>query len=124
MRPLRGYPGGSTNQGITRRGRHHASGWLISRGQAEHYRHRWQVKPKSGRFRLIERPKVLLKFAQRQVLRKILHAIPPHEAARGFRSGCSVRDFVEPYTGKKIVVRFDLEDFFPSISAARVLQIF
>jgi hypothetical protein len=98
-------------------------GWLISRN-AEHYRHRWQVKPKSGRFRLIESPKVLLKFAQRQVLRKILHAIPPHEAARGFRSGFSVRDFVEPHTAKNLLARFDLEDFFPSITAARVLQIF
>jgi hypothetical protein len=99
-------------------------GWLISRGQTEHYRHRWQVKPKSGRFRLIESPKMLLKFAQRQVLRKILHAIPPHEAARGFRPGCSVLDFVEPHTGKELLMRFDLEDFFPSITAARVLQIF
>lgn len=99
-------------------------GWLISRVKAEHYRQRWQVKPKSGRFRLIESPKVLLKFAQRQVLRKILHAIPPHEAARGFTPGCSVRDFVEPHTGKALLVRFDLEDFFPSITAARVLQIF
>lgn len=98
-------------------------GWLISRN-AEHYRHRWQAKPKSGRFRLIESPKVLLRFAQRQVLRKILHAIPPHEAARGFRPGCSIRDFVEPHTGKNLLIRFDLEDFFPSISAARVLQIF
>jgi len=98
-------------------------GWLISRNP-EHYRHRWQVKPKSGRFRLIESPKVLLKFAQRQVLRKILHAIPPHEAARGFRQGCSVRDFVEPHTGKEILIRFDLEDFFPSITAARVMRIF
>ncbi|MGL4401832.1 MAG: reverse transcriptase family protein [Luteolibacter sp.] len=98
-------------------------GWLISR-KAQHYRHRWQVKPKSGRFRLIESPKVLLKFAQRQVLRKILHAIPPHDAARGFRPGCSVRNFVEPHTGREILVRFDLEDFFPSITAARVLQIF
>jgi RNA-directed DNA polymerase len=99
-------------------------GWLISRSKTEHYRHRWLMKPKSGRFRLIESPKVLLKFAQRQVLRQILHAIPPHDAARGFRAGCSVRDFVGPHTGKDIVVRMDLEDFFPSISAARVLQIF
>jgi len=98
--------------------------WLTSRGKIEHYRHRWQIKPKSGRFRLIESPKVLLKFAQRQILRKILHAIPPHEAARGFRPGCSVRDFVEFHTGKKLLARFDLEDFFPSITAARVLQIF
>ncbi|WP_367875096.1 reverse transcriptase family protein [Luteolibacter sp. Populi] len=99
-------------------------GWLIARGQAEHYIHRWHAKPKSGRFRLIESPKALLKHAQRGVLRKILHPIPPHEGARGFRERCSVRDFVEPHTGKELVVRFDLEDFFPSISAARVLRIF
>jgi hypothetical protein len=98
--------------------------WLTSRGKTEHYRHCWLAKPKNGRFRLIESPKVLLKFAQRQVLRKILHAIPPHEAARGFRPGCSVRDFVEPHTGKEILIRLDLENFFPSITAARVLQIF
>ena len=99
-------------------------GWLISHGRAEHYRHRWQPKPKSGRFRLIESPKSSLKFTQRQVLRKILHAFPPHEAARGFRPRCSVRDFVKPHTGQELLLRFDLEDFFPSISAARVLRVF
>ncbi len=99
-------------------------GWLIAHGQADHYRHRWQAKPKSDRFRLIESPKTLLKFAQRQVLRRILDAIPPHEAARGFRPGNSVRDFVEPHTGRELLLRFDLEDFFPSLCAARVLRVF
>lgn len=99
-------------------------GWLVAHGQADHYRDRWQAKPKSGRFRLIESPKTLLKFAQRQVLRKILCAIPPHEAARGFRPGSSVRDFVEPHTGRALLLRFDLEDFFPSLTAARVLRVF
>ncbi len=99
-------------------------GWLISRNRTEHYRHRWQTKAKCGRFRLIESPKLLLKFAQRQVLRKILQGIPPHDAACGFRPGCSVLDFVNPHTGRDILIRFDLEDFFPSISAARILKIF
>lgn len=99
-------------------------GWLISRGKADHYRQRWQPKPKSGRFRLIESPKTLLKFAQRQVLRKILDAIPPHEAARGFRPGSSILDFVAPHSGRELLLRFDLEDFFPSVSGARVLRIF
>ncbi len=98
--------------------------WLISRRKAPHYLYRWHSKPRTGRFRLIESPKALLKFAQRQVLHRILQAIPPHEAAQGFRPRRSVRDFVEPHTGKTLVVRFDLKDFFPSISAARVLPIF
>ncbi len=99
-------------------------GWLTSHGRAEHYSHRWHPKPKSGRFRLIEIPKPLLKHAQRRVLRLILDAIPPHEAAKGFRAGCSVRDFVEPHTARETLLRFDLEDFFPSIAAARVLRFF
>ncbi len=98
-------------------------GWLTAYGSAEHYRHRWHEK-KSGGLRLIEMPKGLLKHAQRQVLRRILEAIPPHEAAKGFRKGNSVRDFVEPHAGKHVLVRFDLEDFFPSITATRVLRIF
>lgn len=98
-------------------------GWLISRGKTEHYRHRWQVKPKSSGFRLIEMPKTLLKHVQRQVMRRLLDAIPTHEAAKGFRRGSSVRDFTGPHAGKRVVLRFDLEDFFPSISAARVLRL-
>jgi hypothetical protein len=99
-------------------------GWLIARGRAEHYRHRWIEKPKTGRFRLIESPKPLLKLAQRRILRRILGAIPPHEAARGFRAGSSVRDFVAPHAGRELLVRFDLEDFFPSLADSRVLRIF
>jgi RNA-directed DNA polymerase len=98
-------------------------GWLTAYGGPEHHRHSWHEK-KSGGFRLIEMPKGLLKHAQRRVLRRILDVIPPHEAAKGFRRGSSVRDFVEPHTGRHLLVRFDLEDFFPSITAARVLRVF
>jgi RNA-directed DNA polymerase len=98
-------------------------GWLTGYGGAEHYRHGWREK-KSGGFRLIEMPKGVLKHAQRRVLLHVLDVIPPHEAARGFRKGSSVRDFVAPHTGRHLVVRFDLEDFFPSITAARVLRVF
>ncbi|MCW1886766.1 reverse transcriptase family protein [Luteolibacter flavescens] len=97
-------------------------GWLTAYGTAEHYRHRWHQKP-DGRFRLIEMPKTLLKHVQRRVLRRILDAIPPHEAAMGFRKGSSVRDFVAPHAGRHVLVRIDLEDFFPSISSARVLRV-
>lgn len=98
--------------------------WLVAPGQAGHYRHRWQPKPKTGRFRLIESPKALLKHAQRRLLRRILGAIPTHESAKGFRPGSSVRDFVEPHVGRRQVIRFDIEDFFPSVHAARVLRFY
>lgn len=97
-------------------------GWFLSRGKAEHYRQQWRMKP-GGRQRLIEMPKSQLKHLQRRVLHRLLDAIPPHEAAHGFRRGSSVRDFIAPHTGKRVVLRFDVEDFFPSITAARVLRL-
>jgi RNA-directed DNA polymerase len=48
------------------------------RQQLGHYR--YHVLPK----RLIEEPKRTLKLLQRQILRRILTAVPPHPAAHGF----------------------------------------
>ncbi len=42
----------------------------------------------------------------------------------GFRRGRSIRDFVSPHAGRELVVRMDLEDFFPSIGSARVMRLF
>lgn len=99
-------------------------GWLISRGKTEHYHHSWHSKPKTDRFRLIEIPKTLLLDTQRRILRRILDKIPLHDAAQGFRTGRSVREFVEPHTGQDLILRIDLEDFFPSLRSARVLKLF
>ena len=99
-------------------------GWLTAFGQAEHYLHQWREKRKSGHWRLLEVPKPLLKQAQRQILRQILDEIPPHESATGFRRGSSIRDYVSPHTNQQLLVRMDLEDFFPSIGAARIMRLF
>lgn len=88
-----------------------------------HYRHRWIAKP-SGRARLLEIPKVMLKQVQRNILRHVLDRIPPHAAAHGFRGGRSIRTNAEPHAGRAVVVRFDLADFFPSVPAAAVTGVF
>lgn len=89
----------------------------------QNYVTRWQAKP-DGNARLIESPKLRLKLLQRTLLRRMLDAIPPHEAVHGFRAGHSIRTFVAEHAGCAVVVRADLMDFFPSISRARVLAIF
>ncbi len=88
-----------------------------------HYRYRWIVKS-SGSLRLIESPKPRLKQIQRRLLAEILAEIPPHEAAHGFRSGRSVTTFIAPHVGHHAVLKMDLRDFFPSITAAAVTAIF
>lgn len=88
-----------------------------------HYRYRWLPKP-NGRSRLLEIPKAMLKAIQGRILHRILDPIPPHPAAHGFRPGRSIRTNAEPHTGRAVVVRFDLNEFFPSISMDRVWAIY
>jgi RNA-directed DNA polymerase len=92
----------------------------------ERLRHyRYAALPRPGRpVRVIEHPKHRLKSIQRQVLHELLDWIPAHEAAHGFTRGRSVRTHARRHMGRFVVVRFDLEDFFASITAGRVYGIF
>jgi hypothetical protein len=88
-----------------------------------HYRYR-AVPKHSGGVRLIEAPKPRLKQLQRTILDAILNRVPAHPAAHGFVAGRSIRSFVAPHAAQRVVLRMDLQDFFPSISAARVQAVF
>jgi hypothetical protein len=88
-----------------------------------HYAYRWVAKA-AGSARLVESPRPLLKTAQRKILDEILAVIPPHEAAHGFRAGRSVRSFVAPHVGRRVVLKLDLRDFFPTITSGRVTSLF
>ena len=89
----------------------------------EHYHYRFLAKS-DGNIRLIESPKSRLKSLQRKVLASILDRIPPHPAAHGFVPGRSIQSFAAPHVGKRVVLRMDLQDFFPSVSGARVQTLF
>jgi RNA-directed DNA polymerase len=92
-------------------------------GRLQHYHRTWKRK-RDGTFRLIESPKQLLKLIQRRILREILSGIPAHEAAHGFRNGRSIVTFAQPHTGRAVVLRMDLRDFFPTFSRARICNFF
>ena len=78
----------------------------------------------SRSIRLIEAPKARLKELQRQILEHILSRIPTHPAAHGFVKGRSIRTFVAPHAGQRVVLRMDLRDFFPSLAGARIQAFF
>jgi hypothetical protein len=88
-----------------------------------HYRFRWLAK-RSGGYRLLETPKPRIKRIQRWLLRSILANVPPESSAHGFVSRRSVLSFVAPHVGQRVVLRLDLEDFFATITLARVRAIF
>jgi hypothetical protein len=88
-----------------------------------HYHHRWVAKARGG-WRLLEAPKPRLKRIQRWLLDEVLASIPASDVAHGFVVGRSVRTFVAPHVGRAVVVRLDLEEFFASVSRARVAALF
>jgi len=92
-------------------------------GRVSHYHYQTRIK-RSGTIRLIESPKPRLKQMQRQILAHVLNRIPPHRAVQGFVRGRSIRSFAAPHTGRRVVLRMDLADFFPSFRGARVQAMF
>ena len=91
--------------------------------QLQHYHYK-VVSKRSGSIRLIESPKPRLKELQRQILARILDRIPAHPAVHGFCRGRSIKTFAASHTGRRVVLRMDLQDFFPSITGARVQALF
>jgi hypothetical protein len=92
-------------------------------GPLRRYDYRWVTK-RTGLARLVEVPRPRLKAVQRRLLREVLDPVPPHEAAHGFRPGRSVRSYVAPHVGRRVVLKLDLRDFFASITSARVVALF
>lgn len=95
----------------------------IPAGPLRHYRYRW-IPKRHGPPRLLEIPKQRLKAIQRQLLRQILDAVPPHPASHGFRRAHDCRSFAAPHCGQQLLIRIDLQDFFPSIRASRIHALF
>lgn len=106
--------------------------WLVHRFDEDHrpadirtahYHFRWLDK-RSGGKRLIESPKPRLKAVQQRILREILDHVPAHPAAHGFVMGRSIRSNALPHVRQRVVVKLDLENFYPSVSFSRVVAIF
>jgi len=84
-----------------------------------HY-HRWGIPKRDGTLRTITAPKRTLKIAQRWTLRNIVEKLPVHAAAHGFLSARSIVTNAEVHAGAHTIVKFDIKDFFPTVSWRRV----
>jgi RNA-directed DNA polymerase len=85
---------------------------------------RYVVPKRSGGQRVILAPKRELKALQRRALLDLVAKIPAAAAAHGFVPGRSIATNAQPHVGKRVVVRLDLKDFFPSITFPRVRGLF
>jgi RNA-directed DNA polymerase len=98
-------------------------GYKRPQARLEHYHYRVLAKA-TGSIRLIEVPKSRLKHLQRRILFAILDRIPSHSAVHGFVKGRSIQTFAAPHVGQRVVLRMDLENFFPGFTGARVQSFF
>jgi RNA-directed DNA polymerase len=87
------------------------------------YRVRTHIKATGG-LRLIEIPSEPLRVLQRRLLHRMFDHVAPHESAHAYVRGRSVHTHASNHTNRAIVIRLDLEHFFPSISGARVFLLF
>jgi hypothetical protein len=98
-------------------------GYKHTIARLEHYHYRVLAKA-GGSIRLIEIPKPRLKDLQRRILFGILDRVPSHSAVHGFVKGRSIQTFAAPHVGGRVVLRMDLENFFPSFAGVRVQSFF
>lgn len=100
-------------------------GWFLLSSDRENGPYTTFTIPKrDGQPRVICAPKPQLRWLQRQILDRILAKIPAHDAAHGFLEGRSIVTNAEHHVGAELVVKFDLQDFFPTIHYFRVLGLF
>ncbi|MGE6568634.1 retron St85 family RNA-directed DNA polymerase [Shewanella vesiculosa] len=108
-----------------------ASATRLSQGQitylayrTEHLYYTYDVLKKSGKKREIAQPNRELKAVQAWILRNILDKLSSSPHSKGFDLGTSILENALPHQGANYILTLDLEDFFPSISAAKVYGIF
>ena len=105
--------------------------WLCYHREAapiDHYS-RFTIPKRSGGARMISAPRPHMKAAQTRILRLILDCVPLHEAAMAFRPARNIADNARVHSheesgGPAVVLRVDLQDFFPSITFKRVAGVF
>jgi hypothetical protein len=61
---------------------------------------------------------------QRLLLRRVLSGLKVHPCELGFVRGRSIVPHASAHTGKAVVVRFDIMNFFPNTRSERVYRYF
>ncbi len=84
----------------------------------------FSISKSNGNQRQIQAPHQRLKQVQRKILDQILHNVPLNNHAEGFRPKRSVLTNATRHVAKKIVLKLDIKEFFPTIGYRRVRGMF
>jgi hypothetical protein len=83
-----------------------------------------RVPKRSGGMRELQVPDAATKTIQRRLLRRLIGGVRVHPAAHGFERGRSIVSNASMHTGRRVVLRMDVIDFFGSTSARRVRRLY
>jgi retron-type reverse transcriptase len=84
----------------------------------------FSIRKKAGGKRKIYSPNQFLRVAQKWILSNILNHLNSEPSCYGFEPGSKLRIHAQQHLGSNAVLTVDLEDFFPSISIARIVQVY
>lgn len=84
----------------------------------------FEIPKAKGGTRRIAAPRARLRVVQRIILDQILAKVPLHDACHGFVAGRSTVTNASPHRGSAIVIKLDLQDFFPTVHYRRVRGLF
>ena len=84
----------------------------------------FEIPKRTGGVRKISAPRAPLKKVQRAILDQILAKLPTHPAAHGFVEERSTVSNASPHVGAAVVIRIDIENFFPTVHYRRVFGFF
>jgi RNA-directed DNA polymerase len=85
---------------------------------------RFTIPKRDGSQRPIWAPMKRLKAAQRWVLHNVVERLPVHGAAHGFLVGRSTATNAAVHADSRVVLKMDIEQFFPTITWRRVKGVF
>ena len=78
------------------------------------------LRKRNGSARIIHAPNWPLAFMQRQIAALLSDLYRPSSRAHGFVKGRSIRTNASAHLGKRLILNIDIEDFFPTITFARI----
>jgi len=96
--------------------------WLCyerATSEMDHYT-RFEIPKRSGGSRLISSPKPKMRVAQTWINSNILMQLTPSKYSYAFRPKTSIVDNAKQHLQKKVIIKLDVKDFFPSITFKRV----
>ncbi len=79
-----------------------------------------KIKKRNGKYRTIYEPDPILKSIQRRILSNILEERNVSKYSKAYYKGISLKDNAIPHVNKKIILKLDIENFFPNITFMNV----